>query len=174
MFFLIMCNLCELFIFSGGESTLISAFIRGISRLLPHEKAQWVAESWITPLILTHLHLSRAFFTLWDESTVGVFDVPVIFSDLLTALPAPYSILALSESYFGAGMSQTPLAGSRVVGHARRSLVSRRLLVFWSGSDSLFSQDLCLFLPSPLVCYLCVLCVCLFASSFECIAHTLI
>ncbi len=61
-------------------------------------------------------------------------------------------------------MSQTPLAGSRVVGHARRSLVSRRLLVFWSGSDSLFSQDLCLFLPSPLVCYLCVLCVCLFCE----------
>lgn len=66
-----------------------------------------------TSLILTHLLLCGALCILWGEAAVGVFYVPVIF-------PAPYSILALSESCF-AGMSQTTLAGFRRVGLARHS-----------------------------------------------------
>lgn len=161
MFFL-MCNYVHCLSSALGNPLWFLLFIRGISRLLPHEKAQWAAESWITSLsywlICSSLELCRG------ESTVGVFDVAVIFAALRTPLPAPYSVLALSESCFGAGMSQTPLAGSRLVGRARRSLavrlVSRRLLVFWSGSDSLFSQDLVFIFACPTsllpVCFVCM------------------
>lgn len=95
---------------------------------------------------------------------MGVFYSPMIFPALLTPLPAPYSILALSERCFGAGINQASLAGFRLVGHARRTWLCASAfqkvasILVWL--RFLVLTGLFIFVPAPLVCYLRVLNTC--------------